>query len=281
MSLHPVVLSALFSGLVAIASTVAIERLGGRLGGLIATLPTTIVPATLGIYAQSATTADFQDAMAVPAVGMLINALYLFLWRVLPPRLSGLPARLHLPGMVLLTTSGWATAAALGVLGLAQVRAAGVPLLLAGAGFVVTTFIIGVLACRRAPPAPRGTQSVGPIMLLARGALAATAIGLAVWLAAVSGPLLAGMVAVFPAIFFTTMVGLWISQGAAVPAGAVGPMMLGSASVSAHALLAALALPLLGPAIGSLAAWTAAVLCVTAPAGWWLRRAIRAAPGSL
>ena len=37
--------SAMFAGVVAIGATVAIERLGGKLGGLIAAVPSTIIPA--------------------------------------------------------------------------------------------------------------------------------------------------------------------------------------------------------------------------------------------
>ncbi|MCP4793368.1 MAG: hypothetical protein GY882_08585 [Actinomycetia bacterium] len=39
----------------------------------------------------------------------------------------------------------------------------------------------------------------------------------------------------FPAIFMTTMVGLWLSQGPDVPLGAAGPMLLGSTSVAVYA----------------------------------------------
>jgi hypothetical protein len=48
----------------------------------------------------------------------------------------------------------------------------------------------------------------------------------------------------------------------------VGPMMLGSTSVSAFALLAALAIPRAGPAGGAVLAWLGAVALVTVPA--WL-----------
>ena len=92
-------------------------------------------------------------------------------------------------------------------------------------------------------------------------------------LAQVGGPFLAGLAAVFPAIFLTTMVSLWMSQGEAVQIGAVGPMMLGSGSVSFYAVFAAWALPALGALPGAAAAWLAAVCLVTAPAWWWLHRA--------
>jgi hypothetical protein len=78
--------------------------------------------------------------------------------------------------------------------------------------------------------------------------------------------------AVFPAIFMTTMISLWISQGQAVQAGAVGPMMLGGTSVSVFALLAAWSVPALGITVGILVSWFGAVIGVTVPAWAWLKR---------
>ena len=77
----------LFAGLVAILATVAIERLGGRLGGLLASIPTTIIPASIGILDRSPTERHFVWAMAIVPGGMLVNAFFLWLWRWGPPRL--------------------------------------------------------------------------------------------------------------------------------------------------------------------------------------------------
>ena len=44
-----IVLSSVMAGIVAILATVFIERRGGAIGGII-TLPTTIVPASIGIW---------------------------------------------------------------------------------------------------------------------------------------------------------------------------------------------------------------------------------------
>ena len=74
------------------------------------------------------------------------------------------------------------------------------------------------------------------------------------------------------------MVSLWFSQGEAVQGGAVGPMMLGSASVAAFAMAAAWTLPAFGPLLGTVAAWLAAVALFTAPAWWWLQRRADAKP---
>lgn len=265
-------LAGLFAGLVAIGVTLAIERLGGRVGGLLGTLPTTIVPASLGIAAQAETSADLASAMHVVPAGMLLSALFLWLWRVVPAHLpdTSLGARLGLMGA--LSLGAWLAAAIGLVVGLDALG--GDATLVRGVGFAGTSAIVicGVLACLRAPASPRGAARVPWATLMARGLLAGCAVAFAVWLTRVGGPVAAGVATVFPAIFLTTMVSLWLSQGEAVPAGAVGPMMLGSASVATYAMIAAWSLPALGPWIGAPVAWVSAVITTTVPAAEWLRR---------
>lgn len=271
LSAAAVLVPALVSGLVAIGATVAIERWGGRLGGVLGSVPTTIVPASLGIAASSASVPAFQQAMLAVPAGMLLNALFLWSWRALPGRLPAawrLGPRLAL--VVVLSLSGWALGAVVVVQGGATWRAAGLPMGPLGLGTTLLLLLSGLAACLRPLPAPRGARRVGLSTLLGRGLLAATAIGASVLVAATGQPLLAGIASVFPAIFLTTMLSLWLSQGQAVPVGAVGPMMLGSTSVATYALLASLALPALGP-WGALPAWLLATLGVSLPAGLWLR----------
>jgi hypothetical protein len=267
-----------FAGLVAVGVTLAIERWGGVVGGLLGTLPTTIVPAALGVYAQAPSLEAYRDTLCAAPAGMLLNALFLYLWRVLPPRLPpghGLAARLG--AMVVLSLLAWAAGALLVTTGLSAARTAGVALLPLAAGLGAAIVVLGGWACLGDVPAPPGRRPVGPGALVARGSLAAFAIGAAVLLSATGNALLAGMATVFPAIFLTTMVSLWLAQGEAVPGGAVGPMMLGSASVAAFALLATWSLPALGAGPGSVVAWLLAAGGVTVPATAWLRRRQRPA----
>jgi hypothetical protein len=79
------------------------------------------------------------------------------------------------------------------------------------------------------------------------------------------------MASVFPAIFLTSMVALWIAQGEDVPSGAVGPMMLGAMSVSFYALLATHTLPEYGVILGSAITWVASIGSISVPAAFWLR----------
>jgi hypothetical protein len=79
-------ISAVFAGLVAVLVTVAIEKLGGTLGGVLATVPSTIVPASIAMAYRANSWDDIADAMFSVPVGMLINSLFLWTWRVVPDK---------------------------------------------------------------------------------------------------------------------------------------------------------------------------------------------------
>ena len=81
----------------AVMSTTAIERFGGRLGGIIASLPTTIVPAAAFIWLADPRREALQQAFGIFPMTMLVNVAYLWLWRVVPmavPRHLGFRCRL-------------------------------------------------------------------------------------------------------------------------------------------------------------------------------------------
>ncbi len=263
----------LLAGAVAVGATVAVERFGARTGGVLATLPTTVVPAGWGMWVGAEDLSAFRDAMGAVPVGMLVNAAFLWVWRVLPARLPDGALGSRLAGMVVASLGTWAVLALGVTLALDRARSVGLSVpWMGGLGFGVA-LVVGAGAARGAPRGGKVGTKVPRLALLARGVMAALAIGVAIALAGAGSPLLAGMASVFPAIFLTTMVTLWWSHGDAVPSGAVGPMMLGSASVSAYALVAIVAVPAFGVVAGSMTAWGVAVGLVTAPSWGWLRRA--------
>lgn len=262
--------AALSAGLVAVLVTLAVERWGGRIGGVLGSVPTTIVPHALGLLSRTADGASFRDALAMAPAGMLLNAGFLWLWRVLPSRWSGVDDRARLVRTAAFSLVAWFLAAAVVVALGSAARRAGLALPLLGWILTLVLAGMGILACRGRRSAPRGSHPVSAATLLTRAGLAATAIGGAGLLAR-QAPLLAGIAGVFPAIFLTTMIGLWLAQGQAVPQGAVGPMMLGSTSVAVFALLAGSLMPPLGPWRGAGGAWLAAVGVVTVPALLWQR----------
>ena len=269
--------SGLLAGLVAIAVTRAVERWGGRVGGLLGTLPTTIVAAAGGIWLGGGGPDAMAAAMAATPAGMLVNAAFLALWRVLPPRLPAWDPRRRLLLMVTVALACWAAGAAAILLLLGHLLQGGWPPRAIGLVGTVLVVGVGLLGSWRALPSPAGRRPVMPLVLASRGVLAALAITTAVLLAATQGGLVAGLASVFPAIFLTTMVALWLAQGEAVQVGAVGPMMLGSASVATYSQFAGWALPAYGLLPGSALAWVLAVATTTLPASFWLSGRARAA----
>ena len=265
-------LPALFAGIVAIGVTFVIERFGGRKGGLLGSLPTTIVPATAGIWAASENIIHFQEAMFVTPAGMLSNAIFLLLWRIVPPHLPSVHTHLRLLICLLVTLAGWAVMATLSIQLTENTHRFGISQNEWAIGLTAGMGVLGVLACRRNPPSPTASSSPGMVAILSRGFMAAIAIGVAVWMADIGGSLIAGIVAVFPAIFMTTMCGLWLAHGETVGAGAIGPMMLGGTSVSAYAWLAAWWVPTFGLFQASIFAWLTAVFLITVPAWLWLTK---------
>lgn len=272
--------AAVFAGTVAVIVTRAIERLGGVLGGILATVPTTIVPASVGIYysayagaavgdvhAIEASAAEMRDALWVVPLGMLVDGLFLLQWRLLPPKLpASLSLKRRLFMMSCAALGGWAVLAALAWAVTAGVRdALGDKGVLAIGIFALSVSVgIGMVACMTPPDAPPGTNRVACNVLLLRGVTAGSAIAVATLLEPLS-EVLAGIFAVFPAIFITSMVAVWLAQGEAVTTGAVGPMMLGSTAVSLYALLYGAVAPSVGAWLGAVVSWPISVLFTSVP----------------
>ena len=262
---------AVLAGAMAIFATVCIEHFGGKLGGLLAALPTTIVPASLGFHAYAANSVELSASLAVVPIGMLINAVFLYVWRVLPPRL---PSHLSLYIRLLLMSGAslltWAICAFSFVQSMQLIQDNQV--LWVGILGQAALLGFGIWACKDGIPAPKGKHPVKPLVLFARGLLSGTAVGFSAWISGLGYPVLAGMASVFPAIFLTTMVSVWIAQGEAVQSGAVGPMMLGSSSVALYGLLCIATFPALGVGLGAFTAWVGSIVLISIPAWWWLKR---------
>ncbi|KAI9141682.1 hypothetical protein BKA69DRAFT_1071986 [Paraphysoderma sedebokerense] len=83
-----IIVSGLFACAVAILVSLAIERFGGVVGGVLGSIPTTIVPAAYGFWVQFSGkdngVSEFQRALMSVSPGMVLNGGFLILWRYLP-----------------------------------------------------------------------------------------------------------------------------------------------------------------------------------------------------
>ncbi len=264
-------LPAAFAGIVAVLSTVAVERLGGARGGIVSSIPTTIVPAAIGIWGAGDDVDGFRRAMAFVPIGILLNAGYLVLWRVIPA-LVGRRTRAHLLAWTLTLSLGAWLCIAAGIMWMNDlVQPTVAQSLVMGSIALATGIALGIAANLRPHPAPKGTHRVGAHILVVRGLAAAVVIAIAILLNRAGLPVASGIASVFPVIFTTIMVATWLAQGAHVPTGAVGPMALGTLSVSTYALLATMLFPMMPTALAAMLCWIASVACVSVPAYLFLR----------
>lgn len=270
-----VVISAMVAGIAAIIVTVVIEKWGGLHGGVLATVPSTIIPAAVGIWYGSESVEAFQLAMYIVPLGLVVNALFLLLWRVVPPVIPQWALTMRLTIISLVTLAAWSLLATLGIKSYELVIGRGIESFHLSLAWLLVGLLVGFVATYEHQPAPKGERRVGALTLLARGIAAAASIGVAVWLAGIGIPMLSGIMTIFPAIFLTSMVSLWLAQGEAVPAGAIGPMMFGAQSVSMYAILVAIIYPyttsVVGLALASIAAWSVSVSIVNIPIWLYLK----------
>ena len=258
-----IILPAILAGIVAILVTLAIERFGGLIGGVLGTIPSTIIPAAAGVYYLDGKQALLSSMSIVP-LGMMVNGLFLGVWIVLPKYVSNRKSPL-----VLTTISSifiWAIFAYL-ALEIANYTSSVElsPFILGILGLIFLIFI-SIFFNIKTLPSPKGTNKVPLPILMSRGIAASIAIGCALILANLGEPLVAGLASAFPAIFLTSMIALWISQGVTVPQGAAAPMMLGGASVAVYALVVMWSIPSFGIIIGSLIAWLSSIVFWSIPA---------------
>ena len=268
--LEEILPAAIAAGLVAIVVTVLIERFGGVVGGALGTVPTTIVPAVAGM-AVAQGERELLDSLSVVPAGMLINAIFLSVWIYLPR----VTVKMGIERSLAVTTAtallAWALFGMVTILCIGELSESGTGPRTIGMIGIALTAVFGIALGWKPDESPKGSREVSKPVLLARGLMAATAIGASVWVAGLGYPLLAGLASVFPAIFLTSMVSLWISQGPSVPRGAAAPMLLGGGSVGIYSLVAMYSLEAHGMVIGSIMAWVIAVAFWSMPSYIYLK----------
>lgn len=248
------VVSAIAAGSASVAATVFIEKMGGSVGGVIASSPSTIVIFGIATAVTAATSDNLVTILYMSPVGLFGDALFLWLWRVLPPtqfirRVGGKYAQAAL--MTAVSLGFWMAFAIAMIYAIEPLLDIGVPSRAIGASFWALNVILGlytVLFCYIPPLA--GTHSAPAIAYASRFLLGACCIGVAVGISSIN-TVAGGIGSMFPNTFLVSMLTLCLSHGHALPQSAVGPLMLGSVSSPVFAAVMAEVLPLLQRAIRS------------------------------
>ena len=233
-----VVLSFILTAVWVTIATVVTERLGTKVGAVVITLPSSAVIAFYFIAVEQGTEFAAQAAVVVPAE-MGINVVFLGLFVAMSRR--GLPVALAA------SLGGWTVLSAflyMADIGDLWISWAVFLALIAG-----TTVWLRSSHSFSQQPGKRIQYTVGELAF--RGLFAGLMISLSVVGAAVGGPVVAGILSVFPAIFTSTMVILYLRQGREFT-GAVGTIMVvSSTNVVVYTTVIHFAYPEVGLAWGT------------------------------
>lgn len=266
-------IAGLLSGVVAMTITRLIEHFGGIIGGVLGTMPTTVVLLGFGFATTLKDEDEFRLSLYLVPMGMFINMFFLLVWRLLPALLKKQQRSFGANLAILIATSlgVWFLLASGSYLLNGKLLHRDVQsVLIAGLVSLGLVVVIGLGISFHHVDAPRGNKPVTWRMLFLRGTFAAVSIFFTVYLGTWS-PTLGGIFATFPVLFMTTMVSLWMAQGSGVPTGATGPMILGGTATPVYSLAFAVLKARLGMGTAFVAAYAAAVLCVSIPTFAFLR----------
>jgi hypothetical protein len=208
--------------------------------------------------------------MSIVPLAMMVNGIFLGVWIILPKYISSKKSPLLMTTITSVMT--WAIFAYLALKIADYSVSIDISPATLGISGLICLILLSIFFNVKTRPSPKGDNKVPVLILSIRGIAAAIAIGLALVLAQIGQPLIAGLASAFPAIFLTSMVALWISQGVTVPQGAAAPMMLGGASVAVYALVVMWSIPNYGIILGSTIAWILSVSLWSIPAFLLLKK---------
>ena len=229
------------SALVVILISIIAERYGTKIGGIIGTLPSTILIAYIFIAYNEGITTATQSVAVVPAE-MGVNVLFLLLFALTVSR--------SLSTALLVSLSLWALCSF--TLYAINMNNVFISLLI----FLVL-FIIALYVLERV----KKTSSIGrvrthytPLKIILRGIFAGIVIAFAVFLSNM-GAVISGIFSAFPVIFLSTMIIETKEQGITFAAGLAKSMIFGSPSVVVYAVVIVFLYPLYGFVAGTIIAF--------------------------
>jgi len=194
-------LSFLLGGVWITITTIIAEKLGSKLGGVIAGLPSTIIISLFFIGWTQSPIVAFQATTVIPLV-MGINAFFVVVYALL--RKKGFS--IALGGALLF----WGVTSAI----LASVKFDS--FLISMIGFLVLVILsYHIMEKWNSFPSEQRkfTKYTLPLLLI-RGILSGSIIAFAVLMAKVAGPLIGGMFSVFPAVMLSTLIITYFAHGA-------------------------------------------------------------------
>ena len=234
------------SAFTVIIITIIAERYGTKKGGILGTLPSTIMIAYLFIAYNEGVRIATQSVAVVPAE-MGVNVIFLLLFTIFAYRSLALALTVSL--------SIWTMLSLL-------LLFFNLENLLVSFLIFIVAFLVAMLVLewkKKTPSIGRVRTCYTPLRILLRGLFAGIVIGIAVILSNV-GAVLSGILSAFPVIFLTTMIIYMKEQGPGFAAGMAKSMIFGSPSVVSYTLAIYFFYPAYGILFGTVSAFILAFM---------------------
>jgi uncharacterized membrane protein (GlpM family) len=244
--LYHIIIPFTLSALVVVLITIIAERYGTKTGGIVGTLPSTIIIAFLFISLDKGVRFVSESVAVVPAE-MGINLVFLVTFALLSSRKI----------LVALTASLIVWTALTILLFYSNLTSIVISLTLFALFFAVTFFTLDKM--KKITSQDIIEVHYTPLKLLGRSIIAGTVIAIAVTLSNV-GVMLSGIFSVFPAIFLSTMLISLREHGPKFAGAMAKGMIYGSPSVVTYAIGIYFFYPLAGILIGTIGAFLIALV---------------------
>jgi len=235
------VLPFIISAVVVIIITIIAERYGTKVGGILGTLPSTIVVAFAFIYINKGPGFSSEAAAVIPAE-LGINLVFLFIFALL----------VFYSVYIAFAVSFFAWACLSSILIFFDFSNIYVSLLIYFLLLFFTFFILEHI--KKIPSESKVSMKYTPLKIMFRGVLAGIVIAIAVFLSNI-GTVISGIFSVFPAILSSTMLICYKEHGPSFAAGMAKSMIFGISSVVVYATSIHFLFPKIGLIYGSLVAY--------------------------
>jgi len=235
--LFQVIIPFVLSAVIIILITIIAERYGTKTGGILGTIPSTIIVAFIFISLNRGVYFASQSAVVVPAE-MGVNLVFLFIFAILSYRSMYIAITTSLTVWILLTSL-------LFVLSLENIF---ISIAIYAAALIFTFMVLERV--KKTPSIGSVVVHYTPMKIILRGLLAGTVIAIAVFLSNI-GAVLSGIFSVFPAIFLSTMLISLREHGPNFVEGIAKSMIFGSQSVMIYAVGVYFFYPMYGVILGS------------------------------
>jgi hypothetical protein len=222
--LFKLALSFLIGGIWVISSTIAADRLGPKIGGLIAGLPSTVMFGLFFLaWTQSASAGAAATTVTPMAAGF--TCLFILTYCLLVNR--------SFWGALVGALTLWTTLA----FGIIQFHFQSFPLSLVGY-ILLFCFSLYLLEYKLTIRSIKGKKvTYTPKHILIRGLISGTIVALAVYCGKIAGPTIGGMFSMFPAMFTSTILITYFTQGAQFSAATMKSTMVSAITTVVYAIM--------------------------------------------